>query len=110
MPQSEARRTLAKGELAKISSNPLKWKTYFDMNTLDILEKIGGRALHRLGYPTSNPDGDQDPGVFRRNVWRGKDFVTQILESAGSNKHYDTIPKIAKNVLFSYREYRSKRF
>ena len=109
MPGSERRQQFAKDELDKIRANPLKWKTYFDKSTVDTLERIGGRALYGLGYPTSNSDGDEDPSVFKRKIWRGKDFATLILERANSSKHYDTIQKLAKKVLFSYREYRSKR-
>lgn len=109
MPQSPKRQGMDKGELGAISANPTKWPEYFDSRTVRRLEQIGGATLESLGYGTENETGDRDPGWFRRRVWRALDFVRLTRKRMKIRKDYDSWIKVARNALFSFKQYRSKR-
>jgi hypothetical protein len=109
MPQSPGKKQLAKGELGAISQNPLKWERYFDSKTLRKLELIGGRMLEDLGYDVANVAGDNDPGWLQKRYWRAVDFLRVTNDRRKTSKYYDSWNKIARKILFSFKEYGSKR-
>jgi hypothetical protein len=110
MPQSPRRKRLARGALGAISANPLKWKDYFDGETLRGLECIGGRTLQDLGYEVANEAGDHDPGWVQRKHWRAVDFLRVTNDRRKTSKKYDSWKKLAQKLVFSFKEYRSKRY
>jgi hypothetical protein len=109
MPQSPEKKRLADGELGQISQNPVKWPDYFDDRAVRRLEAIGGRMLASLSYPVGNPDGDADPGAMRRSWWRLTDFIRLTRFRMRTNKNYDSLSKAARNLVFSYKAFRTKR-
>jgi hypothetical protein len=110
MPQSPGRKQLAKGALGAISPNPVKWREYFDSQTLLELEQIAGRMLEDLGYDVVHQAGDKDPGRLRRKYWRTVDFVRVTNDQRKRNKRYRSWKNLASKILFSLKEYRTKRY
>lgn len=110
MPQSPERKRLATGKLGAISANPVKWPTQFDAATVERLERIGGRMLSRLGYRVETTLGDAEPGWWQQKTWRAADFLRVHAELRKTSRKYDTWPKVLRKMLFSAKEYRSKRF
>jgi hypothetical protein len=109
MPQSGERKRLADGELGEISENPTKWPDYFDRDSLQRLERIGGDMLASLAYPVETTAGDVDPGSVKRTYWRITDFFRLTRFRMRTNKNYDSLSKAARNMAFSYKAFRSKR-
>ncbi len=64
-----------------IVPNKEKWRTYFPARDLGRLEKIGGRLLAELGYPTDYPEGDWDPGRLQLIYWRYRDYAKRAGDS-----------------------------
>jgi hypothetical protein len=52
-----------------------RWRSHFSSQQIESLEKIAGSTLDRLGYQTTNPDGDKDPNMLLRRCWLYSDFV-----------------------------------
>ncbi len=110
MPQNPDRKRLAAGELGAIRRNTLKWPEYFDVGTVLRLESIGGRMLSQLGYRIESTVGDCEPSGFQKQLWRAVDFIRYHTELKKTSQKYDSWLKILGKMLFSFKEYRSKRF
>lgn len=110
MPQSPDRKRSSTGEVGAISSNPLKWPDHFDSAAVRRLEEISGRTLDELGYAIRTEAGDRDPDRLQQKYWRALDFLRHTLERKKTSKRYDSWRKIARKTLFSFKEYRSKRY
>jgi len=109
MPQSREKKKLADGELGKIGRNPVKWPSYFDDQVVRELESIGGRMLDELSYPATNTQGNSNPGSIRRAWWRITDFIRLTRFRMRTNRNYDSLSKAVRNLLFSYKAFRTKR-
>ena len=51
------------------------WREYFSADKIDNLDKISGKVIHRLGYKTELPDGDEEPGLLRIKYWKYTDSI-----------------------------------
>lgn len=109
MPQSPKRKSLTKGELGAISANPMKWPQYFDSRSVKRLEQISGATLSHLGYRVENATGDRAPSRIHREIWRAIEFVRLTRKKMNTSKNYDSWIKVARNSMFSIKQYRSKR-
>jgi hypothetical protein len=58
------------------------WKEEFHAARLRRLERIGGRTLELLQYPTECPDGDHDPMWLLRKFWLYQDYVREGVRTA----------------------------
>jgi hypothetical protein len=110
MPESPVRKELSRGEIGKISENPLKWPAYFDAKTVRQLEQVGGRMLHNLGYRVQTVAGDRNPSWIQQRIWRANDFLRLVRIRMKTRKNYDSWLKVGRNILVSYKAYRSKRY
>lgn len=111
MPESPHRKhIMAKGEWGEIRFNPLKWPDYFDADRVRRLEEIAGRVLDEFGYAVGTQAGDKDPNFLLTKYWRGVDFMRHAVIQRKTTKRYNSWRKIAQKVVFSFKEYRSKRF
>jgi hypothetical protein len=110
MPQDPRRKRLAQGSLGTISTNPVKWPSYFDAPTLRRLEGIGGRMLTELGYEVRTAAGDGEPTWWQKKRWRAMDFLRYHIELKKKSRRYNTWPKMLGKMYFSFKEYWSKRY
>jgi hypothetical protein len=53
--------------------------SYFGVRELRAIESVAGRTLHELGYDTSMPDGDRDPGPWTLRRWEVADDLRRLL-------------------------------
>jgi hypothetical protein len=65
--------------------------------------------LEDLGYNVANVAGDNDPGWLQKRYWRAVDFLRVTNDRRKTSKYYDSWNKIARKILFSFKEYSSKR-
>ncbi len=110
LPQNPNRKQLPRGELGAISPNPVKWPNYFDSATVRRLEEIGGRMLGELGYEVRTVSGDDEPKWWQKKLWRAMDFLRYTWAQKKRSRRYNSWPKLARKIYFSFKEYRSKRF
>jgi hypothetical protein len=68
-------------EQTEIVKRPPTWQGYFAPSRLRLLERIGGRLLHELGYETSHPEGDWNPPAWRLRAWTLRDDVYLLLRA-----------------------------
>lgn len=67
------RREVSRYETNKIVQSKSTSRGYFSESQYRTLERIAGRVLADLGYPTSQPDGDFEPSGLRRGWWLAHD-------------------------------------
>jgi hypothetical protein len=67
------RRDVSRYESKKIVRSQSASRGYFSESRYRNLERIGGRVLAELGYPTSQPDSDLEPSGLRRRWWLAHD-------------------------------------
>lgn len=108
MPQSPKRKSLQAGSLGQISSNPQKWPTYFDEQTLRRLEAIGGGMLRSLAYEVRYEAGDGDPGAVKRRIWRLTDFLRLTARRLRTRSELRSRTSLLRHLVFSLKQYRSK--
>lgn len=54
------------------------WRDYFTVDEIERFDSIAGKVIHDLGYKTSHPEGDTDPGALRIKYWTYSDNVRQV--------------------------------
>jgi hypothetical protein len=64
---------------AEIRANDRSFAGYFTPEQCRRMDRIAGAALAELGYQTSDPGGDIDPGPLSRALWTVKDRVNVAL-------------------------------
>ena len=109
MPQSPERQQLEDGELGEISQNPTKWPSYFSDEQVRRLERVSGEMLASLDYQVETTAGNADPGPLKRAYWRATDFVRLTRFRRKTNQNFSSLSKVARNLAFSYKSYRTKR-
>lgn len=57
------------------------WQEQFDAARLRRLDRIGGRTLALLGYPTEHPQDDHDPAWPLRKFWLYRDYLREGLKT-----------------------------
>lgn len=64
-------------DLGGLKRNSGNWKKVLPPKRQARLERIGGAALHELGYETSEPEGDADLTSLQRRLYAAKDSMRQ---------------------------------
>jgi len=59
--------------------NSGKWRRCFAPARLAKLEKIAGRCLAELGYPTDHASSDVDPSSVTLTYWRWRDYIREFV-------------------------------
>ncbi len=61
-----------------ITSNSGKWRSAIAPKKLVALERIGGKLLKELDYPTDFPDEEMLPKVWTKATWEIKDYAARL--------------------------------
>lgn len=64
---------------AVITKREEYWREYFSADQIDAFGLVAGKIMHRLGYDTEHPDGDEEPGILRIKYWMYRDNIKQGL-------------------------------
>jgi hypothetical protein len=75
------------------------WKEQFDAASVRRLERIGGRTLALLDYPTDCPDGDHDPAWLLRKFWLYRDYVREGIRTANRRNKASRVANAIKQRL-----------
>lgn len=61
-----------------IVSNSGKWKSQLEADELLALERIGGKLLFELGYPTQQPESESVPSWLQAHQWLIMEYAARI--------------------------------
>jgi hypothetical protein len=70
-----------------LERNSGRWREYFPLRVQERLERIGGRTLAELGYPTSHPQGDELPPRWLQRWWMLSGGARQFLHEVNAKLH-----------------------
>lgn len=62
----------------RIVSNSGKWHTQLTSAEQFLLERIGGKLLSELGYPTEQPESELSPTWLQTKIWLLKDYGARL--------------------------------
>ena len=100
--------------VGKIQPNSQKWKSYFNEEQIEKLEKIAGKSLHDNGYEVMYELGNKDPSFVLRFYWRWKDAFREFLDigikKISGKKKRTPWSRIFNFVMTSIKQSRTNKF